>query len=358
MTAEQRQAIESLTTSMVNKIAPLPDPAAQGIGSEEPHASASRFARPSGRSSDSDETHSHRHPRQQACAVAGERSDPPSRRGRLPEPDPHDQDDRRQAPDVSLATIGGKGLFIKELEEALERGDVDIAVHSLKDVPSIIPGPVRAGRLPRAGRSARRVDSAAGTLIKELPAGSRHRNQRPAPPRAAHAAPGAVVETSIRGNVDTRISKVRRRPVRRNPSRQRRTDASRPRTARSRGTSTSTRCSRRLGRASSVSRSSRRTDARAKPPRPSTTCRALWPPIASAAFCRSSASGSTATPASRSTRRWRRLAKSRSAPFSPITKVRRPLRVTRSGSDADAVIDAVADELIANGAIELLGARS
>src|SRR5258708_20073519 len=41
--------------------------------------------------------------------------------------------------DVPLASVGGKGLFIKELEEALRRGEVDLAVHSLKDVPSLIP---------------------------------------------------------------------------------------------------------------------------------------------------------------------------------------------------------------------------
>src|SRR5437763_16557514 len=53
--------------------------------------------------------------------------------------------------DVSLATIGGKGLFIKELEEALERNEIDIAVHSLKDVPSIIPPQFAlAGFLERA----------------------------------------------------------------------------------------------------------------------------------------------------------------------------------------------------------------
>src|SRR5437667_10452828 len=40
--------------------------------------------------------------------------------------------------DVTLASVGGKGVFIKELEEALTRGEVDIAVHSLKDVPSIV----------------------------------------------------------------------------------------------------------------------------------------------------------------------------------------------------------------------------
>ena len=40
---------------------------------------------------------------------------------------------------VSLASIGGKGVFIKELEEALARREIDLAVHSLKDVPSIVP---------------------------------------------------------------------------------------------------------------------------------------------------------------------------------------------------------------------------
>ena len=111
--------------------------------------------------------------------------------------------------DVSLATIGGKGLFIKELEEALERGEIDVAVHSLKDVPSIIPEHFElAGFLERADpRDAWiQVDR---RPIAEMPAGAVIGTS--APRRRAQLAqlfPQLVIE-DIRGNVDTRIEKAR-----------------------------------------------------------------------------------------------------------------------------------------------------
>jgi len=109
--------------------------------------------------------------------------------------------------DVSLATIGGKGLFIKELEEALERGEIDVAVHSLKDVPSIIPEQFAlAAFLERADP---RDVWVSDTPIAELPAGARVGTSSPRR-RAQLAAlyPHLTID-DVRGNVDTRIAKAR-----------------------------------------------------------------------------------------------------------------------------------------------------
>src|SRR5690606_888359 len=67
--------------------------------------------------------------------------------------------------DRSLAAIGGKGLFLKELEVAMLRGDADCAVHSLKDVPmELEPGFMLPAILPRAEHADAVVSNHAETL--------------------------------------------------------------------------------------------------------------------------------------------------------------------------------------------------
>ena len=116
------------------------------------------------------------------------------------------QGDRIQ--DRSLAAIGGKGLFIKELEVALEDGRADIAVHSMKDVPAELPvGLTIAALLERADpRDALLCRS--GTTIGELRAGaslgtSSLRRQA----QLLSARPDLVIEP-LRGNVDTRLRRL------------------------------------------------------------------------------------------------------------------------------------------------------
>jgi hydroxymethylbilane synthase len=110
--------------------------------------------------------------------------------------------------DVPLPQVGGKGLFTAELEAALHAGDIDCAVHSLKDLPTEQPVGLALGAImPRA--DARDVlISRSGKTLLELPQGavlgtSSHR--RGAQLKAIRP---DIQLADIRGNVDTRIKKA------------------------------------------------------------------------------------------------------------------------------------------------------
>ncbi len=110
--------------------------------------------------------------------------------------------------DRSLAAIGGKGLFIKELEIALGEGRADIAVHSMKDVPNELPEEFLIGAvLPRAdARDA--LLTAKAQRIDDLPRGARVGTsslRRQA--QLLSARPDLHIE-ALRGNVDTRLRRL------------------------------------------------------------------------------------------------------------------------------------------------------
>jgi hydroxymethylbilane synthase len=111
--------------------------------------------------------------------------------------------------DVPLAVLGKqtstKGLFTKELEEALFDGRVDLAVHSLKDMPTELPEGLSLTAVPGPRADVR--DALVGARLADLPAGAKVGTsalRRQAQLRALR--PDLVVE-SIRGNVDTRLRK-------------------------------------------------------------------------------------------------------------------------------------------------------
>jgi hydroxymethylbilane synthase len=107
-----------------------------------------------------------------------------------------------------LASMGGAGVFVSALREALLRGDVDIAVHSLKDLPTDPCEGVALAAVPLREDPRDVVVARDGLTLGELPVGSRVGTGSPR--RAAQlGALGLGLEiVDIRGNVDTRIKKV------------------------------------------------------------------------------------------------------------------------------------------------------
>ena len=112
--------------------------------------------------------------------------------------------------DRSLESVGGKGLFVKELENAMADGRADLAVHSIKDVPADLPeGFVLAAISAREDPRDAFVSNRFGTLA-EMPHGAvlgTSSLRRAAQARERH--PGLEVKL-LRGNVETRIAKLDR----------------------------------------------------------------------------------------------------------------------------------------------------
>ncbi|HMH87093.1 MAG TPA: hydroxymethylbilane synthase [Steroidobacteraceae bacterium] len=117
------------------------------------------------------------------------------------------QGDRIQ--DRSLAAIGGKGLFIKELEVAIEDLRADIAVHSMKDVPADLPrGLTISAVLKRADPRDALVTTSGIARLEDLPRGAIVGTSSLRRQAQLYALRPDLSIQSLRGNVDTRIRKL------------------------------------------------------------------------------------------------------------------------------------------------------
>ena len=110
--------------------------------------------------------------------------------------------------DVPLAKVGGKGLFVKEIEEALLDGRADLAVHSMKDVPTELPEGLEVGIIPPREAETDTLLSVKYDSLKDLPAGavvgtSSLRRQS----QVLTLRDDLKIE-SLRGNLDTRVRKL------------------------------------------------------------------------------------------------------------------------------------------------------
>lgn len=110
----------------------------------------------------------------------------------------------------SLAAAGGKGLFVKEIEEALLKGAVDLAVHSMKDLPGVLPQGLAIVGVPRREAPYDLLVTRNGCSLQELPpratVGTSSLRRRV---QLLAARPDLEV-VALRGNVDTRLRKLSR----------------------------------------------------------------------------------------------------------------------------------------------------
>ncbi len=107
--------------------------------------------------------------------------------------------------DVPLAKVGVKGLFTKEIEEALLSGQIDLAVHSLKDMPTDLPAGLEIAAVPER-EDAR--DAMVGAGLTDLPSGARVGTSSLRRSAQLRKLRQDLFIESVRGNVDTRLRKL------------------------------------------------------------------------------------------------------------------------------------------------------
>jgi hydroxymethylbilane synthase len=110
--------------------------------------------------------------------------------------------------DVALSKVGGKGLFTKELEEAIISRKVDLAVHSMKDLPTELPQGLMAGVVTRRTHGGDALISRRGRYFKDLPVGGRVGTSSLRRKVQLRTLRPDLEYTDLRGNVDTRLNKL------------------------------------------------------------------------------------------------------------------------------------------------------
>jgi hydroxymethylbilane synthase len=110
--------------------------------------------------------------------------------------------------DVHLAKVGGKGLFVKEIEDALLRDEVDIAVHSMKDVPMELPDGLQIGVMSEREDARDALISKDQKKLEDMPVGARiGTGSLRRGFQLLHLFPDIEI-VPVRGNLDTRIRKI------------------------------------------------------------------------------------------------------------------------------------------------------
>ena len=101
--------------------------------------------------------------------------------------------------DTPLAAVGGKGLFVKEIEEALIEGRVDLAVHSMKDMPADLPEGLCIGAVPKRETAKRYIDFTKRQTFMRSSGRRENRHQQPPPGCAIAGCPAGYQHFAASG---------------------------------------------------------------------------------------------------------------------------------------------------------------